>query len=289
MPSQLLVMGIDDLLRQRQDHVVADARLVFGLLDDRASVLRVPPHLGALVFGEVARLVQDVIRDADLADVVQRGQARQQVHPFGRQVAGVVGIARELFGQDAGVAFGARRVLAGLEIADARERQQRLHHQPLGGGRRLTGGVGAPPLERHARHGHGRQRSADAQRRIERRQERAEMVSQLRRRPPTAGSRRLIAPIAPHVGPTRAMNSRRQDPERDDELGFDRRGVRRAGRRSRRCSRLSATVACTSTPANSVSSGVATTSRVPSAVVPRNTSLPAMASRGDTALHDVRG
>ena len=36
--------------------------------------------------------------------------------------------------------------------------------------------------------------------------------------------------------------------------------------------RLSATVACTSTPANSVSSGVETTSRVPSAVAPTNTS-----------------
>src|SRR5512132_3690448 len=39
------------------------------------------------------------------------------------------------------------------------------------------------------------------------------------------------------------------------------------------CSRSSATVACTSTPANSVSRGVATTSRVPSAVVPTNTIL----------------
>ena len=38
-------------------------------------------------------------------------------------------------------------------------------------------------------------------------------------------------------------------------------------------SRLSATVACTSTAANNVSSGVATTSRVPSAVVPMNTIL----------------
>ena len=47
-----------------------------------------------------------------------------------------------------------------------------------------------------------------------------------------------------------------------------------SGRRMKSCcSRLSATVACTSTPANSVSSGVATTSRVPSAVVPTNTSL----------------
>ena len=47
---------------------------------------------------------------------------------------------------------------------------------------------------------------------------------------------------------------------------------------------MSATVACTSTPANSVSSGVATTSRVPSAVVPTKTILSRRASRGTVPL-----
>jgi hypothetical protein len=46
--------------------------------------------------------------------------------------------------------------------------------------------------------------------------------------------------------------------------------------------RLSATVACTSTPVNEVSMGVATTSRVPSAVVPTKTIVPANTS--DRAL-----
>ena len=43
-------------------------------------------------------------------------------------------------------------------------------------------------------------------------------------------------------------------------------------------------MACTSTPANSVSSGVATTSRVPSAVVPTNTILPRSAPAGTWPL-----
>ena len=56
-----------------------------------------------------------------------------------------------------------------------------------------------------------------------------------------------------------------------------------------RWSRLSAIVACTSTPVNSVSSGVETTSRVPSAVVPTITSLLRKVSGADPAVEDVGG
>jgi len=51
-----------------------------------SAVDRVAPHLGELLGVERSLLVQDAVGHADLADVVQRSQARQQLDPFGRQV-----------------------------------------------------------------------------------------------------------------------------------------------------------------------------------------------------------
>jgi hypothetical protein len=82
-----LVMGVDDVFRHRENRVVAHADAAFGLQDHFVSVLGMPLHLLELVGSQCAGLIQDVIGDADLADVVQRRQARDQIDPFGRQVA----------------------------------------------------------------------------------------------------------------------------------------------------------------------------------------------------------
>jgi hypothetical protein len=54
--------------------------------------LGVAPHLDELLRRERARLVEHLVRDADLADVVQRRQARQEVDPIRGQILTEVGM-----------------------------------------------------------------------------------------------------------------------------------------------------------------------------------------------------
>ena len=116
----------------------------------------------------------------------------------------------------------------------------------------------------------------------------AASTSARRRRPtPPRGRRRRRR--APQSEAEPADEQRRDDAERRARPA-SRASTPYSGRRMKSCcSRLSATVACTSTPANSVSSGVATTSRVPSAVVPTNTILSLKASAGACAAQHVGG
>ena len=117
-------------------------------------------------------------------------------------------------------------------------------------------------------HRHRRERAADAQRRIERREEGAVARQQSSRTRPTGRRSAPMARAEPHARPKRGDEQRRERP-RSTITSCVSIATRCSGvDRKSRCSRLSATVACTSTPAKSVSSGVATTSRVPSAVVP---------------------
>ena len=91
----------------------------------------------------------------------------------GREVVVEAGMLRELLREDPRVLLRAHRVLAGFEIADAGERQQRLHHQTPRGRVLLRRLVRPPPFDQQTRGGHRRQRSGEAHSGVERREERA--------------------------------------------------------------------------------------------------------------------
>ena len=67
--------------------------------------------------GQLAGLEQDVVGDADLADVVQRGGLGQQLDDLVGQEAGKTVVGLQTPGQDAHVFLGAADVVAGLRVA----------------------------------------------------------------------------------------------------------------------------------------------------------------------------
>ena len=93
------MVRVDDVLRQLQRHVVAHADARFGFHDHFATELGMAAHLELLLGGQRARLVEDAIGNADLADVVQRREAGEQIDPFAGQVVAVVGVTRERLGE----------------------------------------------------------------------------------------------------------------------------------------------------------------------------------------------
>ena len=103
-------------------------------------------HLGVLVVGEVPRLVQDGVGDADLADVVQRRQRGDQVDPLRRQHPPVGGLRRQGRGQQPDVLLGAAGVPAGIDVAGRGQRRQRLDDQLLRLLAAVVLGVGAAPF-----------------------------------------------------------------------------------------------------------------------------------------------
>ena len=93
-----------------------------------------PAHLGGLLRRQRPGLVEHAVRDADLADVVQRREARQQIDALAASGSrGTRGASTAASGEQARVLLRAPRVTAGLGIADLGQRQQRLHHQTLRG------------------------------------------------------------------------------------------------------------------------------------------------------------
>ena len=106
----------------------------------------VPLHLGVLVVGEVPRLVQDGVGDADLADVVERRQRGDQLDPLRGQHPAVEGTGRQRRGQQPDVFLGAAGVPAGIGVAGRGQGRQRLDDQPLRLLAAVVLGVGAPPL-----------------------------------------------------------------------------------------------------------------------------------------------
>ena len=99
-------------------------------------------HLLVLFRRELAGLVQQMVGHADLADVVQRRQARQQIDALRRQVIAKRRVLRQLLGEQAAVLLNAARMAAGVRIAHFGQRQQRAHHQPL---RQVLLGVRSDP------------------------------------------------------------------------------------------------------------------------------------------------
>ena len=79
-------MRIDDVLGDGQGQVVAHAGGTFGVLDHRTAMRRMLAHLLELFLRQRARLVEDRIRNANLADVVKRREAGEQLDALGRQI-----------------------------------------------------------------------------------------------------------------------------------------------------------------------------------------------------------
>jgi len=71
------VVRVDDVLGDRQRHIIAYPRRTLGVFDHIASVSRMPPHLGELLRSQMPGLVQNAVGHADLADVMQGRQACQ--------------------------------------------------------------------------------------------------------------------------------------------------------------------------------------------------------------------
>ena len=108
---------------------------------------RMLSHLHELFGRERAGFVEDVIGNADLADVVKRREARQQIDAFRRQVLVEFGMSGELLGEEPDVLLGSARMTAGLGVPGLGQRQQRLHHQALRVGFLASGRVGPPALD----------------------------------------------------------------------------------------------------------------------------------------------
>ena len=133
--------------------------------------------------------------------------------------------------------------LPGLEIADAGQRQQRLHHQAARGRVLLRRLVRTPPFDEQAGRGHRRERRAEAHRREERRQERAARRQHRVGRRPTAPRRMATVASSPHRRPNRRKNSAASAPSPITSCVSS--ATRCSGRdRKSPCSRLSAAVAC---------------------------------------------
>ncbi|MOA02414.1 hypothetical protein D3C78_1218650 [compost metagenome] len=96
-----------------------------GLLDGIAAELGVGAHDLPLLGGQLAWLEQNMVGNADLADVVQRGGAAQQIDVIRRQCLGKAGVTGKGARQQPYIGLGAQDVIAGLGIADLRQMGQR--------------------------------------------------------------------------------------------------------------------------------------------------------------------
>ena len=101
-------------------------------------------HLQVLFRRELAGLVQQLVGHADLADVVQRRQARQQIDALRRQVIAKRRVLRQLLGEQPAVLLDAPRMAAGIGVAHLGQRQQRSHHQALGEVLLASGAIRSP-------------------------------------------------------------------------------------------------------------------------------------------------
>ena len=169
----LLLVAVGDFLGHAEErHAHAQAPL--GLLDGIAPQRGVGFHDLELLHRQLARLEQDGVGDADLADVVQRRRLVQQVdHAVGEHV-GEARVVAQVLGQGLHVQLGATDVVAGLVVARLGQRghghdghvldglhlQRAQRHLALQVGALVAQEVGRG-LERQVR-GHARQQDGRA-------------------------------------------------------------------------------------------------------------------------------
>ncbi len=118
-------MRVGNLLGQREEgHRAAEPRL--GLRNRIAAHRRVLLHHLEFLGRQPARLEQDAIRDADLADVVQRRRLVEQLDGFIIQRRRKARVRAQRLGQRTHITLRALDVIAGLVVARL---GQRRHHQ----------------------------------------------------------------------------------------------------------------------------------------------------------------
>ncbi len=116
-----LVVGVDDVLGQAEEEVVADPRAPLRVRDDLLTEIGVTPHLVPFFVGQGAGLSQGEVAHADLADVVDRSQPGNKVDRVRGEEVAETRVAREVLAERLHVLLRAEQVRAGLGVARSGE------------------------------------------------------------------------------------------------------------------------------------------------------------------------
>ena len=230
-------------------------------------------------------LVQHGVGDADLADVVQRRQRGDEIDALGREHPPVGGLAARVVASSRTYSWVRR---ACRPVSSSRVSVSEVSVWTMScwacsrrRSRRRPGAV----RRRAAAPRHGRA-EAQAGQRADRRDHGAGRAEEQARAPnqtaaPGRPPRQRRGGAAPRHAPPRRARRRGQRESTAPAVG--------AGRWPAPPSSVSATVACSSTPGKRGSSGVATTSRTPSAVAPTKTIRPVNVPGGEPPGEHVGG
>ncbi len=115
---------VGDLARVTQERIARTA-LGLGIGNGIAAEHGVGLHGLEFFRGQLARLEQDAVRNADLADIVQRRGLEQQVDRAFVQLRAESRVMTQRAGQCPHIVLGAADVVAGLVVAGFGERGQR--------------------------------------------------------------------------------------------------------------------------------------------------------------------
>ena len=131
----------------------------------------------------------------------------EQIDALGRQVVVVIGMVRELLREDSRVLLRATGMLSRLCVLDLGQRQQRLHHQPLGrvfldAGEYPRDGARASALPRSRRRVRPRDRASERAAKGRCRQFAMTVTD-----PAQTAATDTMAASAPHASPARAPRS----------------------------------------------------------------------------------
>jgi hypothetical protein len=127
----LFVVPVGDFLGQGEE-LQRHLDVLLGLLDGFAAQSGVRLHHHPFVGRERPGLQQDVVGNADLADVVQRRRAAQKVDVAVAEGGGKARMAAQSVGQALHIALGAQNVVAGFRIARLGEVGQGADADALG-------------------------------------------------------------------------------------------------------------------------------------------------------------
>src|SRR5215469_5955085 len=123
-----------------------DACPLLRFRDDLIPEARMAAHLLPFLGRQRAGLSQDEVAHADLADVVDRGQPGEVVDRLRSEEVVKSRMASEALTQGLHVALGTEQMSAGVVIAGARERRQRMEKEIPGLSELPRGAVGPPSL-----------------------------------------------------------------------------------------------------------------------------------------------
>ncbi len=100
------MVGVHNILGHGENHIVRHADVPLCMHDDVAAMGGMFAHFIDLLGRQRTGLVQQPIGHTDLADVVERREARQQIDPFWREIVTESRMGGELLGDDPRVLLG---------------------------------------------------------------------------------------------------------------------------------------------------------------------------------------